>query len=216
MLRLNWFHTQLCALQKDFSRRKAEARRSGAAHVLLQVHLIPQQIQTLLQAQVCFGTFTSQVVKSVFTHWWDIFGLSGGSGKVGPLLLGAKRVSAVPALAPAAWRRKRWGERARFSQLSRRPLVLPEFRSLNCSHRCSAGVNSSRVRWWGNRSSSLLCPWLWPRLCTPVCSCRRSEPAAGPLSPEGRRRHQMKACRLTLLMLSGSIWTAKWAANAIM
>lgn len=146
----------------------------------------------------------SQMAKSVFTLWWDIFGLNGRSGKVWPLpqsLLGAKRVSGVPAAAPAACRKKRWDKQARLSLLSQRPLVLSEFRGLNQSHRYSAGVNCSRVHWWGNRSSSHLCPWLWPRLCTPVYSCRCSGPAAGLQSPEGRRRIQIKPRRLTLLML---------------
>lgn len=60
---------------------------------------------------------------------------------------GAKLVSGVPAAAPAAWRKKRRDGRARPRRLSRRLLALPEFRSLNQSHRWSAGVNCWRGRW---------------------------------------------------------------------
>lgn len=104
--------------------------RKGAAHVLLQVYLNPQQIQTLLQAQfLLWNLFVSRVAKknlSLRTDGTSLVSMAR-SGTVGPLLLGggegggAKRVWAVPAVASEA------GEvrGARFSRLSQAPARTP-------------------------------------------------------------------------------------------
>lgn len=49
-------------------------------------------------------------------------------------------------------------------------------------------VNCWRVRQWENRSSSLLCPWLWPHLCILMCSYSSSGLGTGLQLPEENER----------------------------
>lgn len=111
--------------------------------------------EALLQAQLSFGTSSHRWQNlSLHTDGTSLVSMAD-QGKFGlsrSLLPprgggGAKLVSGVPAAAPAAWRKKRRDGRARPRRLSRRLLALPEFRSLNQSHRWSAGVNCWRGRW---------------------------------------------------------------------
>lgn len=205
-------------LHGHFKRQQEKGRKRGSEIVRIFLKVVvgnpaDRSKIKILQALFFFlfilGPRLTQLAK-YFTLWSDIFGLNGRFRQIRPLpLLRRPSFRATCLTLSPRWPQqlkervseaRQGGGYFSLCQKSMSPARWLSLRRLTPTVTIgpSAGVNCSTVHWWGSRSSSLLCPWPWPRLCTLASSYRSWAPGAGRRSPEGRGRGKQWVDRLNL------------------